>query len=104
MKRIHEPIDVTLSDDGVPRAWYWRRQLWRVLRVLDRWVLQARWWTDNAGASGEKRDYLLVEAAPTTPGSSSDDHDDTCAVEIYWRGDGDAGHVTDAWILARILH
>lgn len=95
MKSYHEPIDVTLGDDGTPQTWRWRRSVWRVLRVLDRWILQARWWTADAGDCGEKRDYLLVEA---TPEGSDDDAQDACAVEIYWRGDG------DAWILARILH
>jgi len=55
-------------------------------------VLQSRWWSSTSGA--EKRDYLLVEAAPephTEPTTYS------CAVEIYLKGG-------DAWILARILH
>lgn len=89
MKSFHEPIDVTLGADGLPRTWHWRRQLWRVLRVLDRWVLQARWWSDDTGRSGERRDYLLVEAAAES--------DEPCAVEIYWRAD------SDLWILARLL-
>ncbi|HJP30454.1 MAG TPA: DUF6504 family protein [Candidatus Latescibacteria bacterium] len=88
MKSYHEPIDVTVGDDGLPRSWRWRQSVWRVLKILDRWVLQSRWWTGEAGE--EKRDYLLVEAAPESM--------DSCAVEIYLKGDG------DAWILARILH
>lgn len=89
MKSYHEPIDVIVGDDGLPRTWLWRTRVWRVWRILDRWVLQSRWWS-----SEEKRDYLLVEAAPephTEPTPYS------CAVEIYLKGG-------DAWILARILH
>jgi hypothetical protein len=108
MKSYHEPIDVALGDDGLPRTWRWRKSVWQVLRVLDRWVLQSRWWTsacssepnresdrESSGKSGaEKRDYLLVEAVP----EARADPTHSCAVEIYLRGDG------DVWILARILH
>ena len=103
MKSYHEPIDVNLGDDGLPRTWRWRKSVWRVLRVLDRWVLQSRWWAIECGgksgskpgdeSGAEKRDYLLVEAVP-----EARDPTDSCAVEIYLKGDG------DAWILARILH
>ncbi|MEE2832031.1 MAG: hypothetical protein VYD18_06690 [Candidatus Latescibacterota bacterium] len=51
-------------------------------------MLQSRWWSSTSGA--EKRDYLLVEAAPEPTMYG-------CAVEIYLKGG-------DAWILARILH
>ena len=96
MKSYHEPIDVTIGDDGLPRTWRWRRSVWQVLRVLDRWVLQSRWWTSKSTKEfcAEKRDYLLVEAAP----EARSDAACSCAVEIYLKGDG------DAWILARILH
>ena len=90
MKSYHEPIDVAVGDDGLPRTWRWRKSVWRVLRILDRWVLQSRWWTRECA---EKRAYLLVEAVPETRAESY-----SCAVEIYLKGDG------DAWILARILH
>ena len=92
MKSYHEPIDVTVGDDGLPRTWRWRATVWHVLRVLDRWVLQSRWWSSTSGA--EKRDYLLVEAAPESHIESTKY---SCAVEIYLKGG-------DAWILARILH
>jgi hypothetical protein len=104
MKSYHEPIDVTIGDDGLPRTWRWRKSVWQVLRVLDRWVLQSRWWTSTSGSGSaststkescaEKRDYLLVEAVP----EARTDAAYSCAVEIYLKGDG------DAWILARILH
>lgn len=93
MKSIHEPIEVRVGDDGLPVAWRWRRTVWRVLRVLDRWVLQSRWWADSSGQ--EKRDYLLVEAKPD---QSPEPYTASCAVEIYLKGDG------NVWILARILH
>ena len=115
MKSIHEPIDIDLGDDGAPRSWRWRSRVWRVLRVLDRWVLQSRWWAGH----GERRDYLLVEAAPDGAARPPE----ACAVEIYLRrcGTGEsggsggtegpggadepggAGRRHDAWILARIL-
>ena len=59
MKSYHEPIAVTVGDDGAPQSWCWRARVWRVLRVLDRWVLQSRWWTGHS----ERRDYLLVGAS-----------------------------------------
>ena len=90
MKSYHEPIEVVTSDDGLPCRWRWRKSVWRVVRVLDRWVLLSRWGTRATGA--EKRTYLLVEATPETRPEPS-----SCAVEIYLKGDG-------AWILARILH
>ena len=94
MKSYHESIDVAIGDDGMPYKWRWRKSVWRVLRILDRWVLQSRWWTDPSGL--EKRDYLLVEATPEAPCSCA--IEDGIAVEIYLQGEG------DAWILARILH
>jgi len=127
MKSIHEPITVDLDAHGTPRAWRWRDRAWQVLRVLDRWVLQARWWT---GCS-ERRDYLLLEAVPreaahlapaaasrhvdTDAASGDPDLDvqppcadpaappDACAVEIYRRRLRETGEPHDAWILARIL-
>lgn len=109
MKSFHEPIEVRVGDDGLPVTWRWRRTVWRVLRVLDRWVLQSRWWTDPSGR--EKRDYLLVEAAPDRTsgrsehsgrpeqaGRSEQAATGSCAVEIYLKGD------SNVWILARILH
>jgi hypothetical protein len=92
MKSYHEPIEVATGDDGLPHTWRWRKSIWRVLRVLDRWVLQSRWWAGEAGE--EKRTYLLVEAiAKTDPEQTCG-----CAVEIYLKEE------SDVWILARILH
>ena len=58
MKLYNEPIQVEVGDDGLPCSFRWRNRAWRVLEVIDRWVLQSGWWTD----SEEKRDYVLVEA------------------------------------------
>lgn len=88
MKSYGEPIDVTLGDDGLPRCLHWRRRLWHVLRILDRWVLQSRWW-----AREERRLYLLLEARPEPPGSPDEG---TSTFEIYGAG---ANH----WVLARLL-
>ena len=59
MKSYHESIEVEVGDDGLPHTWRWRNRAWRVLSVVDRWVLQSKWWTL---AGTEKREYLLVEA------------------------------------------
>jgi hypothetical protein len=84
MKQYHEPIQVELGDNGTPTSYRWRDRVWPVLRVLDKWVLQSKWWTKEGE---EKRAYLLVEARA---GDGS-----ACAVEIYLGGDG--------WKLARVM-
>lgn len=93
VKSYHEPIDVTVGDDGLPRSLRWRRRVWCVLRILDRWVLQSRWW-----AREERRDYLLLQAGDDDTRASAHEAD-SCILEIYRRRQ--AGH--DAWILARIV-
>mgnify|MGYP004036940907 FL=1 len=58
MKSIHSPIDVDTDDRCRPVRLYWRSNTYHVSRILDRWVLQNRWW-----AREEKRLYVLVEAS-----------------------------------------
>jgi hypothetical protein len=92
MKSFHEPIDVTIGDDGLPRRLRWRRHAWRVLRVLDRWVLQTRWWSRQ-----ERRDYLLLQATAYDEAEL-----DSCVLEVYLRRLG-SSRSQDVWILARIV-
>ena len=86
MKSYHEPIEVEVGDDGLPRSWRWRDRAWRVLSVVDRWVLQSGWWRKDGT---EKRDYVLVEAQAVDGAA--------CSVELYLKGE-------DTWALARVLH
>jgi hypothetical protein len=83
MKQYHEPITVEVGDDGLPTAFRWRDRSWRVLEVIDRWVLQSGWWTD----SEEKRDYVLVEVEGMDGAAT--------AVVLYLAGDG--------WMLGRVM-
>ena len=84
MKLYNEPIQVEVGDDGLPCSFRWRNRVWRVLEVIDRWVLQSGWWKIDGE---EKRDYVLVEAEA---GDES-----ACAVELYLGGDG--------WMLGRVM-
>ena len=59
MKLHNDPIHVTLGADGLPTSYRWRGRDYPVLNVIDRWVLQSKWWTQEGE---ERRDYLLVEA------------------------------------------
>ncbi|MEW6751772.1 MAG: DUF6504 family protein [Candidatus Latescibacterota bacterium] len=56
MKLYNEPITPQRADAG---PWFeWRGQRYEICRVLDRWVVQGRWWAEE-----ERREFLLVEAA-----------------------------------------
>ena len=39
VKQYNEPIQVEVGDDGLPCSFRWRNRVWRVLEVVDRWVL-----------------------------------------------------------------
>ncbi len=84
MKQYHEPIQVEVGDDGLPYSFRWRNRAWRVLHVVDRWVLQAGGWRKEGE---EKRDYVRVEAEGMDGGA--------CSVELYLGGDG--------WVLGRVM-
>ena len=84
MKQYHEPIQVEVGDDGLPYSFRWRNRAWRVLEVIDRWVIQAGWWRS---VGTEKRDYVRVEAEGMDGGAT--------AVELYLGVDG--------WILERVM-
>ncbi len=83
MKSIHSPIDVDTDDHCRPVRLYWRSNTYHVSRILDRWVLQNRWW-----AREERRLYVLVEASLAVG-------DAVQHLELYLKG-------TD-WTLARVV-
>lgn len=65
MRRYDEPIDVhtePLATPGGeeigPARFLWRKRLWRVLTVENRWFETADWWTRPGGADAD----LLAEA------------------------------------------
>ena len=67
-----------------PPTFRWRNRAWRVLEVIDRWVIQAGWW--RSGGT-EKRDYVLVKAEGMDGGAT--------AVELYLGVNG--------WMLGRVM-
>ncbi len=83
MKSIQSPIDVDTDDRCRPVRLYWRSNTYHVSRILDRWVLQNRWW-----AREERRLYVLVEA--TLGVGDAVQH-----LELYLRG--------TEWMLARVV-
>ena len=87
MKQYHEPIQVEVGDDGLPYSFRWRNRAWRVLHVVDRWVLQAGWWRKEGE---EKRDYVLVEAEGMDGAVT--------AVELYLAGEGDGVNARIHWV------
>jgi hypothetical protein len=83
LKSIHSPIDVDTDDRCRPVRLYWRSNTYHGSRILDRWVLQNRWW-----AREERRLYVLVEASLAVG-------DAVQHLELYLQG-------TD-WTLARVV-
>jgi hypothetical protein len=83
LKSIQSPIDVDTDDLCRPVRLYWRSNTYHVSRILDRWVLQNRWW-----AREERRLYVLVEA--TLGVGDAVQH-----LELYLRG--------TEWMLARVV-
>lgn len=67
-RRYGEPIAVWTTSPGAPRRFLWRRHTYAVTQVLGRWVEAARWWQNEAGATGlgtrppEQRCLWRVEA------------------------------------------
>jgi hypothetical protein len=59
-------------------------RVWPVLQVLDKWVLQSKWWVQDGE---ERRAYLLVEAQGMDGAAR--------AVELYLKDKG--------WVLARVM-
>ncbi|MFH1567581.1 MAG: hypothetical protein ABIL09_06220 [Gemmatimonadota bacterium] len=76
MKAYGVPIQVQ-AQNGQLISLEWRRRTCRVNRILDRWILQSRWWERE-----EKRCYYLL-------------HTDLGEMEIYRSGAG--------WVLSRVL-
>ena len=59
-RRGPEPIGVTWDERRrQPVAFGWRRRRWRVRRVLERWVVETGWWSEETRVS---RSYWRVEA------------------------------------------
>ena len=83
MKSIQSPIDVDTDDRCRPVRLYWCSNTYHVSRILDRWVLQNRWW-----AREERRLYVLVEASLGV--GNAVQH-----LELYLRG--------TEWMLARVV-
>ena len=77
MKRINEPVTV-FTVDRRPHIVKWRHKRFNVLRIMDYWVVQGRWWLRE-----EKRVYLRLAT-------------DRGPIEIFHR-DG------SEWILSRIF-
>lgn len=76
MRLYLEPIDVDISARQLRRV-HWRRQVFSVREVLERWISQTKWWS-----SEEKRLYFRLL---TSDG----------ILEIYRSG--------EQWVLSRIM-
>ena len=46
-KLIGEPIEVHQINDSTVTAFIWRKRLYRVLEVIDRWREPSEWWHGN---------------------------------------------------------
>ena len=55
-----EPLATPAGEEVGPAQFVWRRRVWKVLEVENRWFETGDWWTRPAGASGERD--LLAEA------------------------------------------
>lgn len=54
MKNIFAPIEVT-EERGRPRRIRWRGRVYHVLEMLEVWVYQSRWWSNE-----ERRIYFRL--------------------------------------------
>ena len=67
MRRYDEPIDVLAAagDEAVasPRQFVWRRRLWRVIEVEQRWLETADWWSDPGDDLLKETEVWRVSAA-----------------------------------------
>ena len=91
MSRVYgEPITVTVRD-GKPVRFLWREQRYRVLGVLEHWVVSRQWWQrqDPSTDIPPEREFWRVEASPG--------HDDPTAVYELRRDTGSGG-----WMLSRV--
>jgi len=79
-KLINEPIKVHRNRDSTITAFIWRKRLYRVREVLDRWREPSEWWDEEA-----VRLFFRVNAGSTGIG----------IYELYQSG-GD-------WFLSRVL-
>ncbi|HEV2450389.1 MAG TPA: DUF6504 family protein [Streptosporangiaceae bacterium] len=92
MSRVYgEPIAVTVRD-GRPVGFGWRKQSYRVLAVLEHWVVSREWWQrqDPSADIPPEREFWRVEA------SAGQDDGPTAVYEL--RRDTGSGH----WLLSRV--
>ena len=55
MKVYQERVEVEPAR-GMPRAIHWRGQRYNIVKMLDFWVAEGKWWSGG----GERRNYLLL--------------------------------------------
>ncbi|HOU92857.1 MAG TPA: DUF6504 family protein [Polyangiaceae bacterium] len=95
MRRYDEPIEVRAEpvagpagDEVGPAQFVWRRRLWRVLEVENRWFETADWWTKPGDDLLEESEVWRVVAASgrdTLPGVYELARGTTRAGESDWR-------------------
>ena len=95
MRRYDEPIEVrserldTPSGDDVgPAQFVWRRRLWKVLEVENRWFETADWWTrpgDDLLAEAEVWRVVAMAGRSSLPGVYDLAHTTTVTGEPDWR-------------------
>jgi hypothetical protein len=84
MKRYDEAIRVTTDALGLPLRLYWRRRLYHVTDIEERWRCTGEWWFHNAGT--RRRYYRVVVQAAHNMAAST--------MQIYQQG--------SQWILANV--
>ena len=66
MSRVYgEGIEITAQDNR-PLRFVWRGRLYRVLAVLEHWVVSSQWWQRNDPDTDvpPEREFWRVEASP----------------------------------------
>lgn len=69
--RVDEAITVTLSPDGEPRAFVWRRFEYEVLGVPQPFYRRRAWWRDRGDLARIDSELWRVDATPTGVASDS---------------------------------
>lgn len=63
--RVDEPITVTLSPEGEPRSFVWRRFEYEVFGVPLAFYRRRPWWREQRDLSQIDHELWRVEASPT---------------------------------------
>lgn len=88
---IDEPITVTLSSEGEPRTFVWRRFEYEVIGVPQAFFKRRSWWRERDDLARIDQELWRVEASCT--GTSDDAH----TYDLARHGDTEAWRLALAW-------